>query len=324
VTTAYGVYGLTVSCARPVFGDAPTVTCENPDVIIVHAAEEVAPHRPRGDDIMLTYRREAVDYYCERTPDGSLHLVFVGACEFDVSAGLDHVTVRRHVGAVEGIEDVLTAGALMAFLLYMRDLLVLHASAVEIDGRIVAFTGGSGRGKSTMATLLCAAGASILTDDLLRVEFEDGAPIARKGSADLRLRKGADELASTFLGEAPDQDASADARQLLRPPSRARDRLPLAAIFLPIPTREEATVRIERLPPTQAVFVLLNTPRLFGWLDPDVRARQFTHMSTLLAQVPLYFVHVPWGPPFDPSIAEAIRAELSLDRPASAVQLVAE
>lgn len=324
MSSVYRVYGLTVASSRPIFGDAPTVSTDHPDVVIEHGNREVSSRRPDDAEILLTYKREAVDYYCARVADGSLLLVFVGACEFEVSANLDRVIVRRHVGAVDGIEDVLTSGALMAFLLYVRGVLVLHASAVEVDGRVIAFTGGSGRGKSTMATLMCAAGARILTDDLLRVDFENGVALARKGSSDLRLRKGADDLAATFSGDAPGQDASADARQLLRPPGRAVDRIPLAAVFLPIPTRDSDAVRIEKLPPTQAVFVLLNSPRLFGWLDPTVRARQFELMSTLLADVPFYFIHVPWGPPFSAEIARAVEAELSVDRPAVPIQLVAE
>jgi hypothetical protein len=48
--------------------------------------------------------------------------------------------------------------------------LVLHASAVEIDGEGVAFIGESGRGKSTLAASFATSGFRFLTDDGLLVE----------------------------------------------------------------------------------------------------------------------------------------------------------
>ncbi len=47
--------------------------------------------------------------------------------------------------------------------------LVLHASAVEVDGRAIAFAGQTGRGKSTLAASLHQAGCPLLCDDALIV-----------------------------------------------------------------------------------------------------------------------------------------------------------
>lgn len=321
--TVYQVYGLTIDSPRPIFGDAPE-TEQDADYRLVVSDEEVPAHEARGDDILLTYQYDDAYYFAERLDDGRIVFVFVGACEFALSPDTGLVVVTRHAGADPGIEDVLGSGALPAFLLYLRGVLVLHASAVEIDGRIVAFTGGSGRGKSTMATLMCAAGAAILTDDLLRVDFDgDGGVRAGKGSADLRLRKGADTLAADFAGTAPERGSTADDRQIVRPAVRARDAQRLAAIFLPIPDRASSDVRIERLHSSQALFVLLNSPRIFGWLDPEVRTTQFRHLGRLVERVPFYFVHVPWGPPFAPGIAQAIAAELDLGRAPTDVSFTA-
>ena len=54
-------------------------------------------------------------------------------------------------------------------LLTGRGDLVLHASAVEIDGMAVAFLGPSGRGKSTLAGALDRAGHPCLSDDVVRI-----------------------------------------------------------------------------------------------------------------------------------------------------------
>lgn len=47
---------------------------------------------------------------------------------------------------------------------------VLHASAVAVDGGVIALVGGSGQGKSTVAAALIARGAAFVTDDALAVE----------------------------------------------------------------------------------------------------------------------------------------------------------
>ena len=47
---------------------------------------------------------------------------------------------------------------------------ILHASAVEVDGRCVVFPGSRGSGKSTLAAALVAAGAGFVTDDYAPLE----------------------------------------------------------------------------------------------------------------------------------------------------------
>jgi hypothetical protein len=50
--------------------------------------------------------------------------------------------------------------------------LVLHASAVWVGGRAIAFVGETGQGKSTLAASLHLSGYPLLTDDAVLVKFE--------------------------------------------------------------------------------------------------------------------------------------------------------
>jgi len=61
-------------------------------------------------------------------------------------------------------------GSAWGALCYQRDLLVLHASAVRVDGRAVAFCGRPGMGKSTLAAWLAESGHALVSDDLARFE----------------------------------------------------------------------------------------------------------------------------------------------------------
>ena len=66
--------------------------------------------------------------------------------------------------------------------------MVMHASAVQLaDGRSVAFTGPSGRGKSTLASAFRKAGHRLLSDDCLLIEKRQGAVWATPPYPSLRL-----------------------------------------------------------------------------------------------------------------------------------------
>lgn len=63
-------------------------------------------------------------------------------------------------------------GSAMAVILYQRGRLVLHGSAVVFAGRAYVFCGPSGRGKSTLAAALCAAGCQFACDDLAAITVD--------------------------------------------------------------------------------------------------------------------------------------------------------
>jgi serine kinase of HPr protein (carbohydrate metabolism regulator) len=61
----------------------------------------------------------------------------------------------------------MTLQAISPKLMALRGHFVLHASAVLVDGAIVAFAGKSGAGKTTTARALAGAGARLLSEDKL-------------------------------------------------------------------------------------------------------------------------------------------------------------
>jgi len=58
---------------------------------------------------------------------------------------------------------------------------LLHASAVVLGDRVIAFVAESGGGKTSLALALLARGASLVTDDVLALEAVDGKTIAHPG-----------------------------------------------------------------------------------------------------------------------------------------------
>lgn len=307
MTERQTLYGLTVESEIPLHQDRAAGPDQAVDVVVVRGPEVPAADPPDGRVLVTLGPDDAPLYTMVETPGGGYLLRFFGACDVAVSADLGRMVVSRHAGALEGIEAVLTTGAAMAFQLYARGHLVLHASAVQTGDRAVGFVGRSGMGKSTMAALVCSAGAHpLITDDVLRVDVVAGAHVVRLGATELRLRKGADELSSRFAAGTPTRRTSADARQVLAPAGSARDGLPLAALVVPLPERGTDELRLERLGGKDALLTLLSFPRLVGVVDPGLTTAQLALTAALVREVPVVAAHVPWGPPFAPDLGRRL------------------
>ena len=96
------------------------------------------------------------------------------------------------VDAVPGVPDknvrLYLLGSAMGAVLHQRGLLPLHANAVEIDGRAIAFVGESGAGKSTLAGWFHDQGHRVLSDDVCVVHgIEAGRPLVHPAVRRLRL-----------------------------------------------------------------------------------------------------------------------------------------
>lgn len=107
---------------------------------------------------------------------GWLRYTVRNVANYLVRDGREVVIDTRHP---EGTPDIglFLLGSVLGFLCHQRGLLPLHASCVAIEGRTVAFAGGSGKGKSTIAALLLARGAQLLSDDVTAIDVRaDGGP----------------------------------------------------------------------------------------------------------------------------------------------------
>ena len=72
---------------------------------------------------------------------------------------------------------VFLLGTVLAILCFQRGLLPLHASAIDIGGRVLLLSGISGAGKSTLAAAFSARGYRLLSDDLCALEVREGQPL---------------------------------------------------------------------------------------------------------------------------------------------------
>ncbi|WP_118857422.1 hypothetical protein [Sphingomonas mesophila] len=146
------------------------------------------------------------------------------------------IFIARNVGADDADVRLFLLGSAMGAALHQRGILPLHANAVEVDGRAIAFMGHSGAGKSTLAAWFHDRGYPVLADDVCVVRVEDGLPVAYPGLPRLRLWE--DALEAT--GRCPTQHSPSfhrqgDERRKFDVPipiqSRPASPLPLGAMF---------------------------------------------------------------------------------------------
>jgi len=81
----------------------------------------------------------------------------------------------------------LVSGIALGLLLHLRGLVTLHASAVAIQDRVVAFVGRTGTGKSTTAAALHSRGYPVVTDDLLVLDMDEDSVQVYPGFPHLKL-----------------------------------------------------------------------------------------------------------------------------------------
>lgn len=282
----------------------------SPDLVLRRGCDrEVVGGDPTGRPLARLDNGSGTTFYTFARDAASTTLRFPGLCEFVGDPGLTDLTVHLHPGVDVGFLPVLAAGTVLAVHLKLRGELVLHASAVKVDGRALAFVGASGMGKSTLAALLCTAGAQLVSDDVLRVGLpgaDAGAPLAYPGSAEGRLREGARSLADDAGWAAV--RATADGRLAVRSRTHLTRALPLAACVVPIRSRSVGQVSLRRYPAALALQALIRFPRVLGWVEPVTCGREFQALGELVEQVPVFEASIPWGPPFGPDVVPSLLA----------------
>lgn len=121
-----------------------------------------------------------------RTTTGYL-LRFPNLADFAVSADLANVWCFPDPDVSEATPQHIYLNQVVPLLLSKRGKLVFHASAVEIEGRAIAFVAESGTGKSTLAANFAISGYRFLTDDGLVVERRGGFYHATPSHPSIRL-----------------------------------------------------------------------------------------------------------------------------------------
>lgn len=176
-------------------------------------------------------------------------------------------------------------GQVLPLAALLQGIEVFHASAAVVDGRLLAFAGQCGSGKTSVAFNLAMRGATVFTDDVLAVAGDP--PICHPGASGANVRDPALQAFVAQDGNPLGRVVGQEGRRTLRVAFTAeRETFALSAFYVLARDSDADRLRFEPLEPrfllAHTFNVALRTPqRLASQLD--LCARMAT--SSLLARV---------------------------------------
>lgn len=215
---------------------------------------------------------------------GDICLVYPEVGAYHITGG-SVVTIDLLPDANERTLRLYLLGPVLGILLHQRNLLVIHASAVSIDGRVAVFAAEKGEGKSTLAAAVHSRGHPLVTDDLLPVDLTDPSKLlVQPGFPQLKLMPEAAAQLTADVDSLPRLHPEYDKRAT---PIRdlARTELPLSRIFVLETSDRDA---IEPIPPQQRFIELVRHSYLAVLLGATGEAaHHFRQVVTLATHIPV-------------------------------------
>lgn len=190
--------------------------------------------------------------------------------------------------------------------------LVVHASALGINGRHALFLGASGMGKSTLAGLLRIRGHLVLSDDCVQVMAKDSECIALPTYPSLRLLKDSMEMLYPRDSDSfPVAGWSEKRRVPVDPVVRDGESTSIDAIYLlGDPTKSGDTIQITPIAPAEACLTLITHSFRMDLGNHAATARHLAHCSAIARMVPAFRLNFPRSFDRHDDIAAAIVGHL--------------
>lgn len=308
---AYRLYGLCVrsqwvlpyfECAE---ADPPAVELvEGPALLFEEAVREAAGQQSAAEWFQHTCLR-----------DGSNYLRWSELFEFLVSADGCRIAGRPLTDVSFEAFHTYLLGVVLSFSLLKRGLDPLHATAVVVDGRAVAFLGDTGYGKSSLGGAFIQIGYPVLTDDLLVLREGNQGFSAYSGPPRIKLIP---EIARNLLGEqVTGIPMNPLTRKLVIPLDRHQSHqaaVPLKTLY--VLTRPSASARSERvtlrrLSQRSAFLALLKNAFNTDIIESERLRRQFLLCTRIASTVPMKLLSYPRSLASLPLVRDAILSDLT-------------
>jgi hypothetical protein len=300
VTFCYRVYGIGIESATSIPGLEPIPPSSTSPVNLkfesgtkpewvsraLQLDGRVVVHRPgeagTGDPTLVVTEHGNAEFYELAYADGTLFVVSRGANR-----------VWGSVPPPQTDEDLATyfLGPVMGYVLRQRHVTCLHASAVELQGHGVLFSGDAGYGKSTTAGALALRGIPVLAEDIVPLELAEEQIWVTPGYPRVCLWP---EAVEKLVGQAdglPKLTPGWEKRFLPLDGVRGKfvaEKRPLGAIYVLGERRREADApRIEEMTPREALLALVQKTYMNYVLDRARRAKEFDEVWKIVRKVPV-------------------------------------
>jgi hypothetical protein len=204
----------------------------------------------------------------------------------------------------------------MGFVLRLRGVCCLHASAISIGQKVIAFSGPPQAGKSTTAAAFAKLGYPVVSDDILALVEKDGTFLVRPGYPRLCLWPDAATSlygSSQRLPRITPEDGENDwwDKCYLDLTSGGhhfqRQSLPLSAIYLLDERMESADCpRVEAVSMSSALVKLAANTYMNYLLDRNLRSKEFHFLNRVVSGLPIRRVISHTDPAGLPRLCEVI------------------
>jgi len=298
----YSVFGLLLHSNLALPGVVPVIsTASSPDIEL-HLGS--SPY-PEGGDLSAQEELAYVGSYCAETGEPGLRVWQVAKGAFLRIAYSDGTQFwldrkRETLWAVWpgtlSLEDTASylLGPILGFLLRLRGVTCLHASAVAFEDRSVAFVGSVGAGKSTTAAAFARHGYGVLSDDITALVEREGTfhvmpayPQLSLWPDSVKMLYGSSEALPRFVPNWDKRRLDLGNQGTLfesRP-------LPLGAIYILGERRPDPAPYLERMRPQSALLSLVADTYANRILDREMRASEFAVLGRLVTTIPIRQVH---------------------------------
>ncbi|EDQ03429.1 HPr kinase/phosphorylase (plasmid) [Sulfitobacter indolifex] len=224
-----------------------------------------------------------------------MHWYHIGAYLLDD----DHnVLVETHEGTPDHSVAQALLGIVMSIVLERRQVLCLHASAVNVNGQAALFLGDKGAGKSTTSAALLHRGHLPVTDDLVAVDPAGDALTIRPGFSVMKLWP--DSIAALSLKK-EDEDRlihPSSTKVMKRMPVKIPSvNVPMGAAFTLSRSPDVSEVSAERLPSHEALQQILRYTFMARYgetrLGPEHLKGHMQRCAAIVSKIAVYDLKIP-------------------------------
>ena len=214
-------------------------------------------------------------------------IVFDDTGTFDVRPRDRRISWRPGARATDAAMRSDFLGRVIGMAAHADGHLALHASAVSIGGRAIAFMGPKHAGKSTLALALVRHGARLLTDDTLVVRLADGMAIAAPGVQRVRLWM---DSARALAAPVSNDVSAKPTIDRLTPSELETAAVPLSACYVldPAPTAVPEPIHRVRLSAVEATLAGVRFSKLGPLAGGAVGEAVLDRAARLAGTVPIY------------------------------------
>jgi hypothetical protein len=246
----------------------------------------------------------------EALPGGAFRWLYADGTEFEVDARGTHVSAAWSPAST--LEDALVylLGPVLGFVLRLRGVTCLHASAVAVRDRALVFVGGAGAGKSTTAAAFAKRGFAVLTDDVTALAHDGVSFLVQPGLPRVLLWPESAEALWPSPAAMPRLVSGWEKRylDLSQPGFRfCREPQRMGAVYVLESRRKDATTaEFAPLAGTAGLMRLVANTYANHLIDGSMRADELEVLGRLMAAVPVRSMEAPDDCGALPDLCDAI------------------